>query len=130
MGFEGQNVVHHLIEGTDHHHHTYEGVGSFLGMTRVAVADADHAVLVDEELIAYTSITTSRTVTFPLANSVPAGSMLIAKDESGNCANPRKIQLRPSGSDTIEGIAGIDYVAAYTFAGFYSDGVSGWWRWS
>lgn len=70
---------------------------------RRAVADAGVTVTARDNLIAYTSISTSRTVTLPAASAYPAGKRLVIADESGSVTQAIQISIAPNGSDTIAG---------------------------
>lgn len=97
---------------------------------RVAVADTNYTVLNTDHIIAYSSLTATRTITLPLANSVTiggSGRTFILIDESGSAAAGVKLSLARSGSDTINGATSFDAVtSAWGGKTIVSDGVSKW----
>jgi hypothetical protein len=70
---------------------------------RTAIADAAYAVLSTDYLIAYTSLTASRTVTLPAASTFWGGRRLVIVDESGSASSTVQISLAPNGTNTIAG---------------------------
>lgn len=97
---------------------------------RIAVADTNYTVLLDDHYVMYSSISATRTVTMPAANSVTiggSGRTFLIGDESGSCAAGVKITLARSGSDTINGATSFDAcAAAYGAKECESDGTSKW----
>jgi hypothetical protein len=71
------------------------------------------------------SITYPKTVTLPLANSVPNGWEILVKDESGG-AGTNNIVIQRSGTDTIEGSSSTLINTNYGKVRLYSDGSSKW----
>jgi hypothetical protein len=96
-------------------------------LNRTAVADAAKTVAAGEYLIAYTSLTTTRNVTLPLA-STGAGRVIYISDESGSASSSPKITAQRSGSDTVNGVTtAVDVVTvAYGLAMCTSDGSTKW----
>lgn len=85
---------------------------------RVTVSDVDYSCTGLEDVVAYTSITTTRTVTLPDPSAVPAGKLIVIRSDtsSGNV-------LTVSGS----GLGAITMVAAgYCWASFRNMGTAGW----
>lgn len=73
------------------------------------------------------TMSAARSVTLPLANSVPIGFTIRIADESGTATATNKITLARSGSDTINGVTSIDAIARpYGFCYIVSDGTSKW----
>jgi hypothetical protein len=70
---------------------------------RTAVSDAAYTMATTDKLIAYTSISTARTVTLPAANTMLAGARVVIVDESGQASASNTISLAPNGSDGIVG---------------------------
>lgn len=116
---------------------TSTGTGGNLGTLKAEVAfgryptAASYTVLLTDIgfgwIIAVTDTTATRTITLPLANTVPAGWLISMKDESGG-AGTNVITIAASGSDTFPESGGSSYVlsANYLKFSFYSDGVSKW----
>lgn len=71
--------------------------------SRTAVADTSPTVGATDYMIAYTSISTARTVTLPAASTFNAGRRLVIIDESGSVSATNTISLVPNGTDTIAG---------------------------
>ncbi len=94
-------------------------------VARVAVADVNHTALVSEYLIAYTSITATRTVSLPPAATAGAGKVFTVNDESGSVSGAVRITIDPSGIETIDGALTFDMIQSYESVSFYSDG-SNW----
>lgn len=76
--------------------------GNFNG-DYTAVADVNKTVAATDGVIAYTSLTATRTVTLPAASSFLPGQRLIIVDKSGSASGSVKIRVAPNGSDTIAG---------------------------
>jgi len=91
------------------------------------VADADHSLLVNEYLIAYTSITITRTVNLPAVASLPANSVFVVKDESGSLTPTIKITIDPNLAETIDGVASIDMITPYEAVEFYTNSTATAW---
>ena len=88
---------------------------------RKAVADADYTVLNTDYLIAFTSLTITRTLTLP----TPDGKIRVfeIKDESGNSA-AYPIVINPLGLVTIDGVLSIQITVPYGSLEIYSDGAN------
>lgn len=95
---------------------------------RTTVADTAYTVLSTDYLVAYTSITASRTVTLPAASTFNAGRVLVLQDESGSASAAITIAIAPNGTDTINGSnSNLSVVkAAYGKAYIVSNGATGW----
>lgn len=100
----------------------------FISCGHTAVNDADHTCSTTDRLIAYIGISAARTVTLPLANTMPAGFTLTVQDESGDVTDVKRILIVAQGGDTIntnpldEGIIDI----AFGCAEAETDGVNNW----
>jgi hypothetical protein len=93
---------------------------SLLKISRFTRADVNYTMIGSEYLIAYTSLTATRTITLPSASSCP-NTHFIIKDESGNASPSKKLTL----SGTVDGITNPDAVTtAYGSYFFYSNGTS------
>ena len=93
---------------------------------RRAVADASTTITSTDRLIAYVSLTASRTVSLPAASAYPATALLRIVDESGNCSSSNTITIDSSGSDTINGASSFVMNGPYTSVLLECDGVSKW----
>lgn len=95
---------------------------------RVAVADVNYAVTGTEGIIAYTSITATRTITLPAANTFAPGRKLFIVDESGSATTAITINVTPNGTDTINGLNATRTIVNSAFGGvsLESDGSAKW----
>lgn len=95
---------------------------------RTAVADVNYTVLTNDEIIAYTSISTARTVTLPSAALFPAGRILTIEDVSGSATSAITISAAPNGTDTINGSNTTQVMVrnAYGSVALESNGVGAW----
>ena len=64
---------------------------------RTAISDANYRASNSDRMIAYTTLTSARTVTLPAANSFPTGTRLLVLDESGACSTANTITLSRAG---------------------------------
>lgn len=95
---------------------------------------ANYTVLTTDYLVAFTGVlpgpTSSVTITLPSAASVPAGRVFVLKDESGTPDGiNKKLQVRPSGTDTLESgatFANPGQIGAFGWAHLYSNGTNRW----
>jgi hypothetical protein len=94
--------------------------------TRTAVSDASYSGLVTDRLIAYTSITSPRTVTLPAAGAFSAGQALTIVDESGSVSATNTITVFRGGSDTINGGSSTVIALARGFVSLESNGSNAW----
>jgi hypothetical protein len=102
------------------------GSGGFATAKRNAIANANVIVNASTRIIAYTSISTARTVTLCAASDFPTGVVLTIVDESGSCSTSNTITINRAGSDTIDGATSAVLSSAYGSIGLVSDGVSKW----
>ena len=72
------------------------------------------------------SMSASRTVTLPAANSVDAGTEIVVCDESGTVTATNTIVIQRAGSDTVNGTTSVAIGAAYGMRRLISDGTSKW----
>ena len=72
------------------------------------------------------TMSASRTVTLPPANSFPVGTMVIITDESGTVTGSNTIVITRAGSDTINGGTTTTINSAYGSRTLMSDGSSKW----
>lgn len=115
IGTTGPTV---LLEADNYGFKTNTG----LKVKRTTVADANKTALYSEYIIAYTSITTTRTVTLPATSE--AGRLYIIKDESGSVTDLINIIVDGDSSDTIDGQASISINVPYGVVKIYSDGTN------
>ncbi len=94
--------------------------------TRGPVTDANRTALVTDRLIAYTSLSTARTVILPAASLYPTGTLLTVIDESGFCSPTNTITITRAGADMIDGAPNAVLQTAYGHISLESDGVSKW----
>ncbi len=87
---------------------------------RATVADANYTVLASDSVVAYTSLSASRTVTLPAASGVQAGKQFVVKDESGSCASGKTITV----AGTIDGTTNLVLNTAYAKTVLYSSGTA------
>jgi hypothetical protein len=85
------------------------------------------SVSAEDCYIGVDSSSVSKTVNLPgiIANSIPAGKMLIIKDEGG-AATTNYISIAVTGSDTIDGQASESLVVNYESITLVCDGASKW----
>ena len=114
---------------------TSTGTGGNLGTLKAEVAFSrfptavSYTILLTDVgfgwVIGVTSTAAARTITLPLANSVPAGWQTTVKDESGG-ALTNNITIARSNTDTIDGATSVAIALNYGSRTLYSDGVSKW----
>lgn len=94
------------------------------------VSDSNDSAGTDDVLVVWSTLTATRTETFPPANTVPAGKLLIFKDGSGNASSTTKINGTTSGGDTFDGAASSTTLIETPngFSIWVSDGSSDWSR--
>lgn len=97
-----------------------------LGNARTAVSDAAYSALATDRLIAYTALSTARTVSLPAAGAFPTGVQLTILDESGACTVSSAITVSANGADTIGGSGSIVISKAYGFVALASNGSNKW----
>jgi hypothetical protein len=89
-------------------------------LNRTAISDAGYAVLASDYLVAYTSLTASRTVTLPSAAGL-ANRTIIIKDESGSAAT-YNIIVNVLAGGTIDGASAKAVNTNYGTLEVYSNG--------
>jgi len=70
---------------------------------RRAVADTNTTIASTDRIVAYTSLTASRTISLPAASTMMPGQRLTIVDESGQASASRQLSLAPNGTDKIAG---------------------------
>lgn len=91
------------------------------------VGDTNTSIASTTRTLATTvTLTSSRTFTLPLANSVNAGQHLYIIDQAGAINGSNVINVSRSGSDTINGSTSLTMNVQYGGQDFISDGVSKW----
>lgn len=102
---------------------------------RTTFSNADYTVLPTDRYVAQVgTMSTSRVVTLPSAASVPAGTTITIRDESGTVDRTKFITITRAGSDQISTLNfnGVDLENTYVYQNdsvpvrLYSDGVSKW----
>jgi hypothetical protein len=101
-----------------------------LSFNRVAISNINspYTVAAGVDIVGVDITSGPVTVTLPAANSVPAGKILIVKNELGNAVT-NNITISRSGTDLINAASTSVTIATGTATGsynFYSDGVSRW----
>lgn len=104
----------------------FGGIGQVgtLHYLRTAVADVNYTAARADLIIAYTSLTASRTVT-PGAASSNTNRVIVLQDESGSASALVKIIFNPNGAELVNGFATWEINAAFGSVTVYSNGV-GW----
>jgi len=90
------------------------------------INNQDYQVSTNERVLAYSTLTASRTITLPLANEVNAGYEYIISDLTGNCSPTKTITIACSGNNTIAGVSTEVIKAPYGTRRVISDGMSSW----
>jgi len=72
------------------------------------------------------TMSASRVVNVPLANSVPAGYQLVIADESGTVTNANTVVLTRAGSDLLNNATTEAMASAYTHRRLISNGTNAW----
>lgn len=97
-------------------------VNGSLGVKRTTVADTAYTAVSTDHLIAYTSLTTGRTVTLPTAVGIGTRVYIII-DETGT-ANTNNITVATTSSQTINGASTQVINTAYGSLKVYSNGAN------
>lgn len=97
-------------------------INGSLGVKRTTVADASYSATATDYIIAYTSLTTGRTVTLPTAVGI-GNRIYIIIDETGT-ANTNNITVATTSSQTINGAATKVINTAYGSLKVYSNGAN------
>lgn len=103
--------------------HSTLHVSGSQAVRRTAIADVNYTVNATDFIVAYTSLTVSRTVILPTAVGI-IGRTYIIKDESGAASGTVTITIDPNGSETIDGAATRTITTAYGAIEIYSNGVN------
>jgi hypothetical protein len=95
---------------------------------RTAVNDANVAPADTSRVIAYTALSTARSVNLPAASTITAGRRIVVADESGSASAAITISLVPNGTDTIAGsnTTQVGINVAYGSCVIVCNGASGW----
>ena len=91
-------------------------------LPRLAINDTDYTTTANNFLIAYTALSTGRTVTID-STLVKEGKRYIIKDEAGGAA-ANNITIDPAGSQTIDGAATATINTNYGTLEVYTDGTN------
>ena len=92
-------------------------------MGRTAVSDANYVALSSDYIIAYTSLSVTRTVTLPTA-ICNTGRVITIADESGAASVSKMITIDPEGSATIIGQPTFSIAGAYNSVMLYCNGTN------
>lgn len=92
-----------------------------LSMSNVGIADANYTALATDQVITYTSLTASRTVTLTPAGTPTNLKLWQVKDVSGNASIAKPINLA-STSGTFDGLVTTAITEAFGSKIFYDDG--------
>lgn len=93
---------------------------------RMVVSDAAYSILATDRYVGLTAITAARVFTLPAASSLNPGQALVIADESGLLTSTLSLSLLASGSDTINGVAGLVLTTPNQLLTFYSNGSNRW----
>lgn len=96
-----------------------------LVINRKALPDANYSATTTDNYLAYTGLSTNRTVTLALASSVPAGFSVTVKD-AAKLALTNNITIVPTSTDTIDKVSSYILNLAGESITFISDGISNW----
>ena len=88
------------------------------------IADADTTVDDTHNILAYTALTASRTVTLPTAAALQKGRVITVKDADGSASGANKINVVVNGGANIEGISPQAIAAAYGVFRFVCTGTA------
>lgn len=92
--------------------------------SRTAIADANHAVVAADYLLAITSITAARTITFSNAEIAKTGKEWPIKDESGLVSPTFTITLLTEGAQTIDGATSLVLNTSFFDLIIYTNGTN------
>lgn len=98
--------------------------------TRTTVSDATYSQTNRDDIIAYTSLTASRTLTLLSVSTPPAvpvltGQRITVRDESGSASSSKAIVISAAGGDTIDGASSRSITTPYGEITLYAN-ASGW----
>jgi hypothetical protein len=89
---------------------------------RTSINDSDYTPGRNDNFIAYTALTETRTITLPAAGTIPPGKAYIIVDESGNCSDTVSISI----VGPIMGGTSASIEIAYGVVVLVSNGVDMW----
>lgn len=89
---------------------------------RTAVGNVNYTILPTDFIVAYTSLSATRTATLPTAASV-AGQTYLVVDEAGTAAS-HSLVVACNGSETINGASTYSVSTNYGYVAVYSDGAN------
>lgn len=97
-------------------------------LARVSFSNADYTITATKDSVVSQTGTLSapRTVTLPLASSVPGGTELLIIDQSGTVSSTNTITIVRSGSDTINGATSEVMTGSYGWRRLVSNGTDTW----
>jgi hypothetical protein len=86
------------------------------------INDVDYIASPWDRIIAYSTLTAAHTVTLPDPTTAGHRTVIVVKDESGNCNLTNTITVQVASSGTIDGVSSIILTRPYSFARIYSNG--------
>lgn len=95
-------------------------------VSRTAVADTNYNALTTDRNVAYTALTSARTVSLPTAASFPVGVRFAVFDESGSASGTLAITIAANGSDRIDGAVSAVITSAYGYLALEGNGSNKW----
>lgn len=98
--------------------------GGFV-VNRKALSDVNYTASTNDNYLAYTGLTTGRTITFVSAAAVPSGYSLTIKDAI-RLSSLFNITILPNSTDTIDKLTSYILNLAGESITFISDGISNW----
>jgi hypothetical protein len=102
--------------------HVVRMYNPYAGRNRKAVANANYTAVTTDQIVAFTSLSASRTVTLPAIADAVSRAITI-KDESGSCSPTVTIVVTPA-SGTIDGASSLTLRSPYAQVTVYSNGTN------
>lgn len=90
------------------------------------VVDEDYTILSTDQVVALSSIFTSKTFTLPAASSLESGAEIVVLDQSGSLSSTIRLYVAPNGSDAINGDNKDTLTTPYASRRYITDGSSKW----
>lgn len=91
---------------------------------RMPVADTNYTITGLDRIVAYTSLTSARTVTLPTAVAPNANMIVTIKDESGSCSSTNTLTINTTSAQTIDGASSYVLSRANDQVTFVSNGTN------
>jgi hypothetical protein len=93
---------------------------------RTTVSDVSYVMVAGDYNVQYTSLSSTRVLTLPAANSLNAGQIIIVGDSSGSCSATNVITITRAGTDTVNGTTNFAINTAYGQVSLQTDGTGQW----